>query len=594
MALSSRLAKCLWDRIIPCFRQEELNDIRPFGISGKGKWFAECINPYFRFTKYNEGHFFKKHQDGGYVNNNNQRSILTLMIYLNDDFEGGKTTFYEGDNITEEFRPVSCTGVIFNHDLQHEGEVIKKGTKYILRTDIMFYRVNYLEEDEDYTKNEEWIKSEELYNKSVLLQKEGKPEESTKAYLEAQAMMTKYKTYKSPINRKFAQCLIGNKDGSSILTNILDYLIRIPKDYKEPNDSDDEDVKKRLSSKHFTQQLKTLLNYRLVMRSWDQYITSNNIWRRFIERKWGTYPINPNKFPDDRRLFEIYKMRSFLKLEKNPLFIIDFGYKHVRYMFNIKTKTFLDKCKDALLNEYEHNTAGICNSSYFFHYGHKWGWDSGYKFYTGYSPLQYYTDDIESPGHLNISKKRIWLVKEFDLISADSMISALNYMVYYTQDTEAILSLPYYLTSHSNNKKLTTVDFANNNVKAIIPREIIVFNNYEVDTGILIYLDGESGSLAFIDKGLLVDRLCIRLYESDESLKTCVKEHVRKIKDEKFYVKKLIILSDNEKLTVAVCEILEEFKFDIINGGLKVLFECFNQTLSQRLFHEDINLYFEI
>jgi hypothetical protein len=63
-------------------------------------------------------------------------------------------------------KPVSCTGVIFNHDVEHEGEVITNGTKYILRTDIMFYRINYLEQDDDYTKTEEWIKPETLYRKS--------------------------------------------------------------------------------------------------------------------------------------------------------------------------------------------------------------------------------------------------------------------------------------------------------------------------------------------------------------------------------------------------------------------------------------------
>jgi hypothetical protein len=600
MAISSRLAKCLWDRIIPHFRQEELNDIRPFGISGKGKWFAECVNPYFRFTKYNEGHFFKKHQDGGYVNNNNQRSILTLMIYLNDNFEGGETIFYDGDEKTV-LKPTSCTGVIFNHDLEHEGEVITKGIKYILRTDIMFYRVNYLEQDDDYTKSDEWIKSEELYSKSILLQKEGKPEESTKAYLDAQAIMAKHKTYNSPINRKFSQCSIGNKDGSNILQNILEYLINIPNYSGETNESEvnedyeEKNLRPEISSKAFKQELRILLNYRLVMRSWDQYITSNSIWKRLIESKWGTYQINVNKFPNDRRLLEIYKMRTFLKLEKNPLFIIDLGYKHVRYMFNIKTRTFLDRYDEVLLKEYQHNTAGICDSNYFSHYGHKWGWDSGYKFYVGRSPLQFYDKTPRDYTSYTGTKQNVWLDKEFDVKTADLMIASLNYMVYYTQDTQAIVSLPYYLITPCNKKSLSVTDFLQNNVRCLIPREIIVFNNYEIDTGVLIYLDGESSSLTLLDKGLLIDMLCIRLYESDEKMLDCIKEQVKKIKDERFYVDKLIVLSDNSDTIVGVLDMIAGYDWDtVVRGDLHELFECFNQTLSQRLFYEDINLYFNI
>jgi hypothetical protein len=598
VAISSGLAKCLWDRIIPHLRQEELNDIRPFGISGKGKWFAECVNPYFRFTKYNEGHFFKKHQDGGYVNNNNQRSILTLMIYLNDNFEGGATTFYEdGDNM-EVIKPVNCTGVIFNHDVEHEGDVIIKGTKYILRTDIMFYRINYIDKDDDYTKTEEWIQSEELYKKSVTLQNEGKPRESTEAYLEAQAIMTKHKTYKSLINRNFANCLLGNKEGSSILKNILSYLIIIPHELKEFNYSNDPDDKNEgkcvHSSDFFRQQLANLLSYRLVMRSWDQYITSNTIWKQLIKNKWGSsYPINTYKFPNDRRLFEIYKMRTFLKIKKNPLLLIDFGYNHVRYMFNNKTKTYL-KDENVFLEEYRHNTAGICNSSFFKSCGHRWGWDSGYAYWIGNSSIQRYTADNSTDYSGNLTAQKIWTDKEFNLKAACSLIAALDNMIYYSRGTQTLVCLPYYLITPNNKQRILKEDIKQCYIRALIPREIIVFNYYEVDTGILIYLDGESGSLTLIEKGLLVDRLSIRLYESDKNLKTSVKLKVRKIKDEKFYVNELIILSENKEKSLDILNMLEEFKFKVTHETLNKLFECFNKTFSQRLFYEDIMSYFEI
>jgi hypothetical protein len=521
------------------------------------------------------------------------------MIYLNDDFESGETIFYEDEDNMEILKPVSCTGVIFNHDLEHEGEVITKGTKYILRTDIMFYRINYLEQDDDYTKSEEWIKSEGLYKKSVILQNEGKPKESTEAYLEAQTIMTKHKTYKSPINRNFAKCIIGNTQRLSILTNILNYLIIIPhelEDYNYSNDPYEEDHCKceiKVSSELFKSHLETLLNYRLITRSWDQYITSNTIWRRLIENKWGMESINIEKFPNDRRLFEIYKLRTFLKIRTNPLLIIDFGFNHVRYMFNNKVRTYL-KEENTFLNDYRHNTAGICNSTYYEHFGHRWGWDSGFEYWIGDSPIQRYTSNNSIDYSENSNVQKIWLGEVFNLKAATSLINELDYMVYYTQDIHALISLPYYIIAPSNNQSLLKADFIGINVKALIPREIIVFNNYEIDTGILIYFDGECGSLTLLDMGMLVERLCIRIYESEQNLKAIIKEQVKKIKDKKFYVNELIMLSEDKENALAILEMLKEFNFKVTQDNFYKLFECFNQTLSQRLFYEDIMSYFEI
>lgn len=53
--------------------------------------------------------------------------MLTFMIYLNGEFEGGETTFMNGDNtiVTPE------TGMIlaFNHTLFHEGSEVVSGKK---------------------------------------------------------------------------------------------------------------------------------------------------------------------------------------------------------------------------------------------------------------------------------------------------------------------------------------------------------------------------------------------------------------------------------------------------------------------------------
>jgi 2OG-Fe(II) oxygenase superfamily len=77
-----------------------------------------------------------------------QRSRLTFLIYLNDDFEGGCTTYFipsqtEGVMNVQSVVPRTGCLVCFPHgdakgSLLHEGSSVVKGTKYILRTDVLY------------------------------------------------------------------------------------------------------------------------------------------------------------------------------------------------------------------------------------------------------------------------------------------------------------------------------------------------------------------------------------------------------------------------------------------------------------------------
>jgi prolyl 4-hydroxylase len=72
-----------------------------------------------------------------FVKNGGQR-VVTVVIYLNDDFSGGHTTFI---NLKRQFQPKKGSGLIFysmdkdktkTHPLSlHEGSPLTKGTKYI-------------------------------------------------------------------------------------------------------------------------------------------------------------------------------------------------------------------------------------------------------------------------------------------------------------------------------------------------------------------------------------------------------------------------------------------------------------------------------
>jgi len=115
------LANSLWQKL------------KPFAPKQIGNSTAIGLNELFRFYKYEAGQEFKRHRDQSYIRNETEASYYTFMIYLNDDYEGGNTTFNQ-----MAIHPKRGLALIFLHDLEHEGSPIIKGVKYVLRTDIMY------------------------------------------------------------------------------------------------------------------------------------------------------------------------------------------------------------------------------------------------------------------------------------------------------------------------------------------------------------------------------------------------------------------------------------------------------------------------
>ena len=85
-----------------------------------------------RFYQYLPEQRFKMHKDGPWLEEG-LRSELTLLVYLNEDFQGGATDF-------RGFQVVPKTGdaLLFLHDTWHEGAVVEAGCKYVLRSDVMY------------------------------------------------------------------------------------------------------------------------------------------------------------------------------------------------------------------------------------------------------------------------------------------------------------------------------------------------------------------------------------------------------------------------------------------------------------------------
>jgi hypothetical protein len=89
-----------------------------------------CIEP-FPMMKYKPGDYFNWHSDltGGFAT----QRIATMIMYLNDDFEGGRTCFL---NPAIQIQPRRGSALVYYYTptepLVHCGEAVVSGTKFIL------------------------------------------------------------------------------------------------------------------------------------------------------------------------------------------------------------------------------------------------------------------------------------------------------------------------------------------------------------------------------------------------------------------------------------------------------------------------------
>lgn len=116
------LAAELWQRLE---HHPELPSIPGWRVAG--------LNERFRFYRYDPGQAFRWHRDGAFVRHMKEESFLTFMVYLNDGFSGGATEF-EHTHVV----PRRGSALVFAHPLRHQGAEVTSGTKYVLRSDVMY------------------------------------------------------------------------------------------------------------------------------------------------------------------------------------------------------------------------------------------------------------------------------------------------------------------------------------------------------------------------------------------------------------------------------------------------------------------------
>ncbi len=127
------------DRVIidsPTKSQTLFHRLRPSLPTEIEKYKLYGLNERLRMYRYRAGQKFEPHMDHWYQPNESQISLHSVLVYFNDDFEGGETRFSE--QIEETVIPKPGRVAIFQHKIRHEGCIVRSGVKYCMRTDIIF------------------------------------------------------------------------------------------------------------------------------------------------------------------------------------------------------------------------------------------------------------------------------------------------------------------------------------------------------------------------------------------------------------------------------------------------------------------------
>jgi hypothetical protein len=133
---SPQIADLIWDAIAPHLgRPAEW-----FGGPGMPRldppideWSFLGCNPRSRFYSYSMGGTFSEHEDEPWRPDSSRRSLLTLLAYLPTGGCVGGETVIDGETIAVEPGRI----VLFDHGLLHEGKPVERGTKLVLRNDVV-------------------------------------------------------------------------------------------------------------------------------------------------------------------------------------------------------------------------------------------------------------------------------------------------------------------------------------------------------------------------------------------------------------------------------------------------------------------------
>ena len=154
--LDESLCAALWERLrhhVP-ERVEVTREQRRFERDLEGTWEAIGLNPHLLINRYEAGGHFAPHADGSTIVNFNERSLYTVLVYLNTCSDGGATQLLrseqaEGTQLTASGARVARPEAVMHavapnagrclmywHEVVHAGEPVGAcGLKYCMRSE---------------------------------------------------------------------------------------------------------------------------------------------------------------------------------------------------------------------------------------------------------------------------------------------------------------------------------------------------------------------------------------------------------------------------------------------------------------------------
>lgn len=130
------------------------------------QWRAIGLNPLFRIMKYEEGTTLNAHYDDSFYQNETRRSLMSVVLIVKKATQGGATRFIQDkqdslvfesrdfsdwnypapDELVVEYFDTQGSGLVFDHRMLHDGQMVIEGEKIIMRTDVIYECCDFLVE----------------------------------------------------------------------------------------------------------------------------------------------------------------------------------------------------------------------------------------------------------------------------------------------------------------------------------------------------------------------------------------------------------------------------------------------------------------
>jgi len=135
------ITRLIWGRIRAALKESKIPHLWAKFETAVG------LNERLRFLRYDPGGYFAPHYDGHFTYQSTEHpwyglsTYVTCQIYLNEGFEGGGTTFLDPSFEANEgvtWTPKTGSVLLFEHAMVHAGDLLVKGRKYAVRTDVVY------------------------------------------------------------------------------------------------------------------------------------------------------------------------------------------------------------------------------------------------------------------------------------------------------------------------------------------------------------------------------------------------------------------------------------------------------------------------